>query len=111
VYGRTVGENGQMGNPSGAWDVIWYDFSQNWGGLAGAPGEPGANAVFAGHVDYIRVGPAVFWSIRDLQPGDQITVTTAGGTFTYAVQWSQWAEPDQDFTGFVERTGRTASRL
>ena len=60
VYGRTVGTNGQMGNPSGAWDVIWYDFSQNWSGLGGFPGEAGANAVFAGHVDYIRVGPTVF---------------------------------------------------
>jgi hypothetical protein len=32
VYARSVGTNGQMGNPAGAWDVIWYDFSQNWPG-------------------------------------------------------------------------------
>ncbi len=111
VYGRTVGENGQMGNPSGAWDVIWYDFSQNWAGLGGFPGEPGANAVFAGHVDYIRVGPAVFWSIRDLAPGDQVTVNTEGGPITYVIDWSQWADPGQDFTSFVERTGQDVITL
>jgi LPXTG-site transpeptidase (sortase) family protein len=110
VYGRTVGDNGQMGNPKGPWDVIWYDFS-GWGGLGGYPGEPGANAVFAGHVDYIHVGPAVFWSIRDLQPGDQVTVNTPNGPITYAIQWSQWAEPDQDFTGFVARTGQDSITL
>ena len=63
VYSRSVGTNGQMGNPIGAWDAIWYDFSA-WPGMGGYPGEPGANAVFAGHVDYIHIGPAVFWSIR-----------------------------------------------
>ena len=72
VYSRSIGENGQMGNPSGAYDVVWYDFA-GWDGLGGSPGTPGANAVFAGHVDYIHVGPAVFWSIRDLQPNDIIT--------------------------------------
>jgi len=110
VYSRTIGENGQMGNPSGAYDVIWYDFS-GWPGLGGAPGEPGANAVFAGHVDYIHVGPAVFWSIRDLQPGDQVTINTPNGPITYAIQWSQWAEPDTDFTSFVSRTGQDSITL
>lgn len=105
VYGRTVGTNGQMGNPSGAWDVVWYDFSQNWSGLGGFPGEPGANAVFAGHVDYIHVGPAVFWSLRDLGPGAQITVNTNNGPVNYAVDWSQWADPNVDFTQYVGKTG------
>jgi len=110
VYSRTIGENGQMGNPSGAYDVIWYDFS-GWDGLGGAPGEPGANAVFAGHVDYIHIGAAVFWSIRDLAPGDQVTINTPGGPITYAIQWSQWAEPDTDFTSFVARTGQDSITL
>jgi LPXTG-site transpeptidase (sortase) family protein len=110
VYSRTIGENGQMGNPSGAWDVIWYDFSA-WGGMGGYPGEPGANAVFAGHVDYIHIGPAVFWSIKDLSPGDQITVNTANGPVRYAVQWSQWTDPDIDFTQFVTKTGQDSITL
>lgn len=111
VYGRTVGTNGQMGNPSGAWDVVWYDFAQNWSGLGGFPGEAGANAVFAGHVDYIRVGPAVFWSLRDLGPGAQITVNTNNGPVNYVVDWSQWADPNGDFTQYVSRTGGDAITL
>lgn len=105
IYGRTVGGDGQMGNPAGAWDVIWYDFS-SWGGLGGAPGEAGSNVVLAGHVDYIRVGPAVFWSIKDLAPGDQVTVNTPNGPITYAIQWSQWAGPYDDFTSYVARQGQ-----
>lgn len=110
VNSRTVGTNGQMGNPLGPWDVILYDFS-GWSGLGGMPGDPGANAVFAGHVDYIHVGPAVFWSIRDLQPGAQVTVNTPNGPITYAIQWSQWAEPDTDFTQFVQKTGQESITL
>jgi LPXTG-site transpeptidase (sortase) family protein len=110
VNTRSVGSNGQMGNPVGAWDVVWYDFS-GWDGLGGYPGEPGANAVFAGHVDYIHVGPAVFWSLRDLQPGDRVTVDTPNGAVTYAVEWSQWTGPDVDFSQFVAKTGYDAVTL
>ena len=107
IYSRTIGGDGQMGNPAGAYDVVWYDFAaEGLSGLGGVPGQPGANAVMAGHVDYIHVGAAVFWSIRDLQPGDTVTVNTANGPISYAVQWSQWAAPDQDFTGFVAQTGQ-----
>jgi hypothetical protein len=105
VYGRTVGTNGQMGNPAGAWDVIWYDFSQAWVGLGGYPGDPGANVVMAGHVDYIGVGPAVFWGLRNLQPGAIITITSRHGTINYAVQWSTWASPSADFSQYVTQTG------
>jgi len=112
VYGRSVGTNGVMGNPRGAWDVILYDFdTAGWQGLGGSPGQPGANAVFAGHVDYIGIGPAVFWSIRDLNPGDRITVNTPNGPISYVIQWSQWAEPDTDFTQFVTRTGQESITL
>lgn len=111
VYARSVGTNGQMGNPAGAWDVIWYDFSQNWSSLGGYPGTGTSNAVFAGHVDYIRVGPAVFWSVSKLVAGDQITVQSANGPITYAVQWSQWAGPADDFTSFVGQTGQDAITL
>jgi LPXTG-site transpeptidase (sortase) family protein len=112
IYSRTIGDDGQMGDPSGPFQVIWYDFGANgWTGLGGVPGEPGANAVMAGHVDYIHVGRAVFYSIRDLQPNDIITVNTDNGPINYAVQWSQWAEPDQDFTGFVAQTGQESITL
>ena len=106
VYSRSVGTNGQMGNPSGPTDVIWYDFSENWPQYGGYPGQPGANAVFAGHVDYIHYGPAVFWSIKDLAPGDQVVINTPNGTYTYAVDWSEWADPSVDFTQFVQQNGQ-----
>jgi LPXTG-site transpeptidase (sortase) family protein len=104
VYARAVGSNGQMGNPAGAYDVIWYDFP-NHPGLGGYPGAPGANAVFAGHVDYIGVGPAVFYSLKNLAPGDVVTVSTSAGTFTYRIEWSRWAEAYEDFTSFVRGGG------
>lgn len=111
VSSRTVGTNGRMGDPIGAWMVLWYDFSTFAPGYGGYPGEPGANAVFAGHVDYINVGPAVFWSIRSLQPGDQVTVNTPNGPITYAIQWSAWAGPHDDFTGYVAQTGEDVITL
>jgi LPXTG-site transpeptidase (sortase) family protein len=114
VYSRTIGGDGQMGNPSGPWDVVWYDFAaEGWAGLGGAPGQAGANAVMAGHVDYCCPSPttAVFWSIRDLNPGDIVTVNTEAGPINYSVQWGQWAAPDQDFTGFVSQTGQESLTL
>lgn len=110
VFSRTVGTNGVMGNPSGAWDVIWYDFSA-LGAVGGYPGDPGANAVFAGHVDYIHVGPAVFWSLRDLKPGAMVYVNTPSGRITYQIQWTQWAAPDADFGVYVSRTGQDVITL
>ena len=112
IYSRTIGGDGQMGNPAGAYDTVWYDFAADgWTGLGGAPGQPGSNTVIAGHVDYIHVGPAVFWSISDLQPGDIVTVNTESGPVNYSVQWGQWAEPDQDFTSFVAQTGQESVTL
>lgn len=49
----------------------WFD-----GGPA--PGDVGP-AVLAGHVDS-TAGPAVFWRLRDLRPGDEVLVDRADGT-------------------------------
>lgn len=64
-----VGVNrlGEMESPADAWSVAWFAPGYK-------PSEPG-NAVLAGHVDYIRVGPAVFFNVRTLAPGDRIFVT------------------------------------
>lgn len=43
-----------------------------------APGDVGP-AVLAGHVDS-RTGPAVFWRLRDLRPGQEVEVDRADGT-------------------------------
>lgn len=100
VSARTVGTNGQMGDPSGPFQVIWYDFISHIG-LGGRPGQPGSNTVMAAHVDYVGVGPAAFYSIGNLVPGDIITVNSSTGTYNYAVQWSQWADPSADFSSYV----------
>ena len=78
VVTLSIDENGVMQSPSNAYDVAWYDFSAR-------PGA-GSNAVFSGHVDYHDVGAAVFWNLRDLQPGDVIEVHLEDGTiYQYSV--------------------------
>jgi len=82
VVVKGVDNAGVMIAPDNAYDVAWYDFSAH-------PGF-GGNAVFAGHVDYIRVGPAVFWNIKDLVLGDLIEVYLVNGTmYRYAVTLKQ----------------------
>ncbi len=82
IVEKGVDEQGVMQAPDNATDVAWYNFSAH-------PGS-GSNAVFAAHVDYIRVGPAVFWNLKDLEPGDLIRVQLADGTqYTYAVELKQ----------------------
>lgn len=60
---------GRMATPSGYSEVGWY--------MEGTkPGMPGS-AVIAGHLDSPN-GPAVFYRLGELQPGDEIVVTTHG---------------------------------
>jgi len=58
----------------GAWTVGWYDYSA-------IPGH--GNAIFSGHVDYIYVGPAVFYNLRYLQAGASLQVDLTDGTVVY----------------------------
>ncbi len=88
VVTLSVDKDGAMQDPKGPKDVAWYDFSQHpgWGG----------NAVFAGHVDYINYGPAVFWNLRNLEMGDEIKIVLADGTeYSYHVI-SEAAYSDSD---------------
>jgi len=56
-----------------------------WYALGPRPGDPGS-AVILGHVDSKR-GPAVFYRLRELRRGDQITVARAdGSTVRFVVQ-------------------------
>lgn len=64
-----VDETGAMQVPSNYTDVAWYE-------LGPRPGERG-NAVINGHLDS-TTGPAVFWDLITLQPGDEIIVRTHG---------------------------------
>jgi hypothetical protein len=51
----------------------------SWYNLGPSPGEPGS-AVVVGHVDSARIGPAVFFNLGKLKPGDVITVAREDGT-------------------------------
>ncbi len=63
--------------PEGAMDVPREYDNTAWYTLGPRPGEPG-NAVIAGHVDS-QTGPAVFWELRALTPGDEILVVGDDG--------------------------------
>lgn len=77
-----ITDDGEMQNPTGPWVVSWYE------DLA-APGA-GSNTVMAGHVDYWTTGPAVFWNLEQLVPGDTIRVIGEDDTvFAYAIEWME----------------------
>lgn len=74
--------DGAMQDPSGPWEVAWYE---NLGSL-GTVG----NVVMAGHIDYWNVGPSVFFNLASIQPGDPIVVAGDDGQeYDYAVDWVQ----------------------
>ncbi len=58
--------------PPGSPDVV------GWFAAGPAPGDTGP-ALLAAHVDS-RVGPGVFFRLRDLRPGDRLTVVRADGS-------------------------------
>lgn len=70
-----------MAVPSNYTDVAWYE-------EGAPPGTPG-NAVIAGHLDS-TTGPAVFYRLEDLNPGDEIfTITADGQEFRFVVTSSE----------------------
>ena len=83
-----------MPTPDGPENVAWYDMSE-FPGLGGAPGA-GGNAIFGAHVDFNNQvhyadrhfqGPAIFYSLDHLGPGDVIEIEYQGETLTYQVSW------------------------
>jgi len=53
-------------------------FLAGWYDRGPAPGSPGA-AVILGHVDAAGVGPAVFYDLGDLRPGNRIYIRLSSG--------------------------------
>ncbi|WP_373894706.1 sortase domain-containing protein [Virgibacillus natechei] len=71
-------ENGEMGVPSEAGNVGWFEPGFK-------PGNMGS-AVLAGHVDS-KTGPAIFYDLDELEMGDEIHVTgQEGETLTFVVR-------------------------
>jgi hypothetical protein len=62
---------GELAVPADAAVVAWYQYGP-------APGQAGS-AVLAGHVDWHGV-PGIFFTLRDLQPGDPITIAMSDGS-------------------------------
>ena len=58
-----LSSDGVMQDPKGPTDVGWYDLTRSFENFSSYPGW-GGNAVFAGHVDYINYGAAVFWRLK-----------------------------------------------
>ena len=101
---KPVPTSGIMPNPDGPTDVAYYDFSQH-PGLGGTPGK-GGNIVLAGHVDYIRYGPAVFWELHNIKVGDRVQITMADGTSAqYQIEFNKYITVgDADWTAIVAAT-------
>jgi len=85
------------------------DFSlAGWFARGPSPGERGP-AVIAGHVDS-RSGPAVFYRLSELRPGDQLLVDRAdGSTADFVVERTE-QHPKADFPtdavyGWVDHAG------
>ncbi|WP_306209521.1 class F sortase [Actinoplanes sp. RD1] len=76
-----LGPDGELVPPEGNDQAGWYADGT-------APGDIGP-AVLAGHVDS-RSGPAVFFRLRELRPGDTVEVTRGGEPVTFTVTGSAW---------------------
>lgn len=66
------------------------------------PGEPG-NVVLAGHRD------TFFRPLREIRPGDEISLRTPQGTFPYTVEWTKVVSPKD--TGVLTATAAPALTL
>jgi len=80
-----IGVNAQViplgENPDGTVAVppLSMPFVTSWFDEGPAPGQRGPAALF-GHVDTAYVGPAVFYDLGDLRPGQTVSVTRADGS-------------------------------
>lgn len=93
-----VRPDGYMDLPFSPHQVAWYDFTSK-------PGM-GGNAVFSAHVDYINYGPAVFWNLSKLRPGDDVSIKLKDGTvIRYSVTVSYQIPVEQlDIHGLLAPT-------
>ena len=80
-------------------------FLTSWYNRGPTPGSPGAAVIF-GHVDSAAVGPAVFYRIGDLAPGDLVYVTLKDGRIALfrvysAALYSKAEFPDNTIYGYT----------
>src|SRR2546425_821370 len=65
---KGINTRNQMEAPDYPLNAAWYRFTK----MPGA----GGNAVFSGHLDAESIGPAIFWRLTQLKPGDVIEVVS-----------------------------------
>lgn len=106
VNGAVVGASGQMPDPVGYFNALWYDFKSH----PGIGGYLDGNLVLAAHVDCARChngssGQALFYSVKNLAAGTQIQYHSHTGTVqTYAVRAVASYSPGADW-GAILSTG------
>jgi hypothetical protein len=106
VYRAQVPYEAAMPDPQGYFNAVYYDFAAlaDWG--IGGYVDSG-NVVLSGHVDCGRcynggAGIAVFWHVRNLQPGDTAQYITSDGRVTnYVVVGSTSQLPSIDMTPYI----------
>jgi sortase (surface protein transpeptidase) len=86
-------------NPDGTLQVPDSFTVAGWYAGGPRPGDPGP-ALIVGHVDSYR-GPAVFFRLKDLVPGDLIRVSAAGGSEQFRVDSLATFSKDQFPTALV----------
>jgi LPXTG-site transpeptidase (sortase) family protein len=69
---KGINSRNQMEAPDHPLNAAWYRFTK----MPGA----GGNAVFSGHLDAESIGPAIFWRLTQLKPGDVIEVVSPQST-------------------------------
>lgn len=112
VRPQVMQADGLMPDPGGPEVVAIYDMSTYHPGQEHRLGF-GGNALLSGHLDYRDYGPAVFWNLRKLQPGDEVRVILEDGTaYRYAVTWNDsWAVDEVPWDRVFEINGRDAVTL
>lgn len=94
----TVDGDGAMATPQHVTDVGWY-------ALGVAPGQSG-DAVIDGHLDWYGVPEAVFYNLNELQPGDEVDVTSQSGlTLRFQVTDSTSVSTTDRPSGLFATTG------
>jgi len=103
VTAAVVGTSGQMPDPVGYFNAVWYDFQNH----SGVGGYRDGNLTLAAHVDCaacVDGGPglAAFWGVSKLQPGDEATYYFSDGTVQrYVVRSVAAYSPSANWGGIL----------
>lgn len=99
-------ETNNMDTPKNADNVGWYQYGSK-------PGEEG-NAVIAGHYDTPTGKPAVFYTLKKLEEGDEVEVISENGVHSIFVVVEKSSIPYDVFPSeqvFVTRPGRNLNLI